>query len=138
MFLFRFISKLYTVVGLVILPTASISCERFEVAVPVDIAEALGGLECAPYAELGSGQGVICEWGFEYRAERATQHYDTLVRRVSECFPDLDFDDDDQVNHPDTYTQAIFELPKVNLAVSLKDKAALSQTLVFLKITASN
>jgi hypothetical protein len=44
---------------------------------------------------------------------------------------------DQSVNHPDAYDLRLFRLDGAEFAVSLKDKGALQQTLVFLRVPQS-
>ena len=91
--------------------------------------------KCTRSLVLSGGSQVHCGWAFAYRASEATLAFQYLVSTVSACpgaaahvTADLD------VNHPDFYDLQTFRLGGQEIGVSLKDKAALSETYVFLRV----
>ncbi|MDG1169095.1 MAG: hypothetical protein P8N14_07850 [Sulfitobacter sp.] len=70
-------------------------------------------------------------WVFAYRSDSATQAFETLLRQIANCGGESVKQDQD-VNHPDFYDLHLFNFAENTVGVSLKDKGALSQTLVFL------
>ncbi len=90
---------------------------------------------CTRSLMLAGGVQMHCGWAFAYRAPRARDAFDRLMRSVAACLgegaavtTDLD------VNHPDYYDLQTFQSGGQEIGVSLKDKAALSETYVFLRI----
>ncbi|WP_334067799.1 hypothetical protein [Nereida ignava] len=61
-----------------------------------------------------------------------------LDATLANCFPAREMNGAvDIVNHPDSFDQKQFCAPEYDLSLSLKDKATLSQTLVFLRLDES-
>lgn len=93
------------------------------------------GAESCASSRTGSGEVAIhCAWAFPYREHRATEMFEALARSVSDCLgaetepiPDLG------VNHPDSYYLHHFRVADATLAVSMKDKAALGKTYIFIR-----
>lgn len=90
--------------------------------------------DCTMSIAIGGARTLHCHWQFEYRAESATNKFDDLHSALKACSGDTDPVTDQQVNHPDFYDQARFDIDGIPVTVSLKDKGALQQTLVFLAI----
>jgi hypothetical protein len=100
---------------------------------------ALQGHETAGYACLASlntkGQRSLhCMWTFPYRAGAATAAFDMLLAEVTICST-ADAQHDQGVNHPDFYDLRQFAFADRTVGVSIKDKGALQQTLVFLTVS---
>ncbi len=92
--------------------------------------------DCTTSLQLGGGQQVQCGWPFAYRAEEATAAFGRLNDAVTACLgPDVAITQDQSVNHPDFYDLRIYRSANQEMGVSLKDKAALQQTYVFLRIS---
>lgn len=92
--------------------------------------------ECSTSLQLGGGQQVQCGWPFAYRADAASAAFDQLNETVAACLgPDTVASRDQSVNHPDFYDLRLYQIAGMETAVSLKDKAALQQTYVFLRIS---
>ena len=85
---------------------------------------------------MGGGRSLHCMWAFAYRSEAATQAFETLLNQIGKCGGDSAVQDQD-VNHPDFYDLRLFSVADNTVGVSLKDKGALSQTLVFLTFAKS-
>ena len=91
--------------------------------------------QCTRSLVLSGGSQVHCGWAFSYRATAATNAFEHLVNTVTGCLGGAAHVTADQdVNHPDFYDLQTFQLNGREIAVSLKDKAALSQTYVFLRV----
>ena len=75
-----------------------------------------------------------CRWDFGYRATEAAELLRTINIEVQRCFGLQSRKIEDGVNHPDTYEQRLYRLGGINISLSLKDKAALSQSFVSLQI----
>lgn len=97
-------------------------------ALPNDGAAQAG---CRTSLNIGGGKSLHCMWVFAYRSDSATQAFETLMRQIANCGGESVKQDQD-VNHPDFYDLHLFNFAENTVGVSLKDKGALSQTLVFL------
>jgi hypothetical protein len=95
-------------------------------------------LDSASYCRVTKtlrGSAYHCGWEFPHRAQEAYDRFDDLVRRVDACIGrDVVGQNDRNVNHPDTYALRRYETPRAEVSVSLKDKSALEQTFVFIRI----
>ncbi|WP_108815505.1 hypothetical protein [Loktanella sp. Alg231-35] len=90
--------------------------------------------ECTTSLILGGGTQVQCGWPFAYRADEATAAFERLNEAVAACLgPTATASHDQSVNHPDFYDLRLYQAEGQETAVSLKDKAALRQTYVFLR-----
>ncbi len=90
--------------------------------------------ECGLSATLAGQTAVHCAWAFALRASEARVFFDGMVGSVTTCFgneiaPIRDLG----VNHPDSYDLRQYRFEDVTLSLSLKDKAALGKTYVFLR-----
>lgn len=93
---------------------------------------------CRQSLMLGGGAQLHCGWAFPYRSDAASQAFEHLVRTVATCLGDeARITADLDVNHPDYYDLQTFTLERREVGVSLKDKATLAQTFVFLRVTLS-
>ena len=94
--------------------------------------------KCTRSLMLSGGSQMHCGWAFSYRVPDARQAFDDLVNSVTDCLgPAARTVTDQDVNHPDYYDLQTFRLNGREIGVSLKDKAALSKTYVFLRVAAS-
>lgn len=76
-----------------------------------------------------------CAWEFPYRSAQAPETFDALLGLIRGCFGDsADLRRDQGVNHPDSYDLRQARLDGVDFSVSIKDKAALNATFVFLRV----
>ena len=91
--------------------------------------------ECALALQLGGLRTMTCQWPFELRDAQARETFEQLAQGIETCTGTIVLlDQDQQVNHPDTYDLRKFEKESIAIDVSLKDKGALQQTFVFLRI----
>jgi len=89
--------------------------------------------KCRDYrAETGT-RGSACQWTYDYRDASAIDHARALQTTITACHPGLTAPEDTLVNHPDSYELWEWETETGTFAVSVKDKAALQKTLVFLR-----
>lgn len=92
--------------------------------------------DCTTSLMLTGGTQVHCGFGFAYRAPAATTAFEGLVNAVMDCLGDaVKVTADLDVNHPDFYDLQTFQLKGREIGVSLKDKATLSQTFVFVRVS---
>lgn len=91
--------------------------------------------DCQTSLAMSGQRHLHCHWSFDYRSDAATAAFEGLVDAMTVCLgPDTSLRADTSVNHPDAYDQQIFELAGRAYAVSIKDKGALQQTLVFVRV----
>ena len=84
--------------------------------------------------ELGA-KTYLCRWTFPYRASVATRVFEDMDRDIGQCFENaVALPADKIVNHPDSYDLRRYRIENMMIAVSLKDKAALDRTLMFLRL----
>lgn len=88
---------------------------------------------CSTSKTLGGGSSEDCFWRFEFRSERAIAGFAKLADHLKACSAYFSSDPEPRVNHPDSFEQVHATMGTVGLRLSLKDKAALSESLVFLK-----
>lgn len=92
---------------------------------------------CRVSLSLSGAKAAHCGWAFPYRAPEAQAGFEALLTAARTCVgadaPDLT---DQPVNHPDAY--ALHQLTGQGraLGVSLKDKAGLQESFVFLRVMA--
>ena len=102
---------------------------------PITLPQIKVPVTCTEFVELGEGSSRRCTWAFEYRDPAAQAAFDMLGAAIAECLgPKVQMTEDKDVNHPDFYALQSFRAEGHMAAVSLKDKAALSETFVFLRI----
>ncbi len=91
--------------------------------------------ECRVSLSLGRGQQQNCHWAFDYRSVAARDALADVLDAVTTCLgPDITVTTDQNVNHPDAYDLRLIDHADQQYAVSLKDKGALGQTLVFVRL----
>lgn len=89
---------------------------------------------CAPYVDADSGPATACFWTFDYRAAAAADLARRLWRDLTSCRPGAEPGPQGAVNHPDSYSLRIWSTETATYGVSVKDKGALGQTLVILRL----
>ena len=89
---------------------------------------------CQTYAVQSPGDSTACHWAFAYRSEEAIERAEEIWAHVSQCYPGAEQARDQIVNHPDSYLPRTWLGETAARTVSVKDKAQLNQTLVFLRI----
>jgi len=76
--------------------------------------------------------GAVCQWRFAYRNTQARGLFEHFSAALESCIgPQVALDGG--VNHPDSYDLRQFNAAGGVVFVSIKDKAALQQTIVFLR-----
>ena len=89
---------------------------------------------CQTYAVQTPGDSTACHWAFGYRSHEAIERAEEIWAHVSQCYPGTEQARDQIVNHPDSYLPRTWLGEKAARTVSVKDKAQLNKTLVFLRI----
>jgi len=96
----------------------------------------LNGATCQQSLELSGTTKDTCYWTYPYRSPEAEAAFAQWSDALLTCFGAEQAQLSDQpVNHPDSYTLHRFDAGTAQVSLSLKDKAALGQTLVFLQIS---
>lgn len=91
--------------------------------------------DCRSSRAVSGARHVHCSWSFEYRSDAAATAFQRLTGALAGCLgPDVSMTVDSSVNHPDAYDLRIFDRKGQEFAVSVKDKGALQQTLVFIRV----
>ena len=81
------------------------------------------------------GRAYRCVWDYAYRDERAYAEFDRFVGSLSRCFGRIAKEHVDRnVNHPDFYAARRYVMAQGEVKVSVKDKAALGSTFVFISV----
>lgn len=83
--------------------------------------------------DLDACEGAVCQWRFDYRSKSATGLYDMFSKQLENCLGS-EVTVDEGVNHPDSYDLRQYQSKSGMIYVSIKDKAALQQTIVFLRV----
>ena len=89
---------------------------------------------CSGYLAETGGLSVSCYWSWPYRNIDAKRFADALWSDVQMCREGQSLDPDTPVNHPDSYILRQWQTAQNLFAVSIKDKAARGETLVFLRV----
>jgi hypothetical protein len=93
----------------------------------------LAQVDCAPSRGLGGTVSLHCAWPFEYRSMQSLDAFESLLGQVAACANPIAADTS-SVNHPDSYDLRQFSSGVGVISVSPKDKGALNQTYVFLRV----
>lgn len=88
---------------------------------------------CTRSIGLGGTKALHCGWPFGYRSAEAQIAFEAMLGDVRQCADPITVPPS-VVNHPDSYDLLQFNFGPAIVSVSLKDKAALAKTYVFLRI----
>lgn len=88
---------------------------------------------CGTTAGLNNAQTATCRWDFDLRAKHARMLFEARLAELQSCLPQYSQKTDDPVNHPDSYLLETFSQGSTRISISLKDKAQLQQSFVFLR-----
>lgn len=103
---------------------------------PSHLSTALGSSDCQLALQLG-GVTHYCVWEYPFRAPEAASAYEHLSTALGACLGNRATERDDLgVNHPDTFSSRQFDIDGISVTVSLKDKAALGKSLIFIRVMA--
>jgi hypothetical protein len=92
---------------------------------------------CSTYRTQASTTGTSCFWSHPYRGAAVPHIAADLWQSLTICRPGQILPQDSQVNHPDSYDLREWAHGADNYALSVKDKAALNRTLIFLRFEPS-
>ena len=91
------------------------------------------GAACTTYQGQSRRAGVSCHWTFTFRADAANTQAADLWSSLKDCRAGAELGPDAQVNHPDSYDLREWSAGRDIYRVSVKDKGALGETLVFFR-----
>ena len=99
-----------------------------------DLENHLDGAEaCQSALQLGGASSFHCQWGFSYRSKAGSDAFRAMDALLRQCLDAAPVDaDGSPVNHPDSFDQRHYRATGFMLSLSLKDKAALARSFVFL------
>ena len=98
----------------------------------------LSGTPDCSIAQLATAAAYHCVWRFPLQAPAARRQFADLVSGLLTCLGPGSLAERDQgVNHPDFYDARRFETGGIELIVSIKDKSALENTFVNLRVHAA-
>lgn len=92
--------------------------------------------ECGQFLDSASQPAQFCQWQFPYRSKAAKDAYLASETALDGCF-NKQAADTNAVNHPDSYDQLLYTTDEHLISLSLKDKAQLNSTFLFLRIEAA-
>ncbi|MEP5731806.1 MAG: hypothetical protein ABJL67_20800 [Sulfitobacter sp.] len=92
---------------------------------------------CRRSLSAGGGSALHCMWSFAYRTDAAMQAFTQILGQMSTCGA-TQIRQDQSVNHPDFYDLRSYDFPNTTVGVSIKDKGALQQTLIFVTLSAAS
>jgi hypothetical protein len=97
--------------------------------------DAPDGVTCQTILLISGQYQRSCYRSYPYRSGDARAAFASIGFELADCLGAKAVQSVDRsVNHPDSYELHRYQLNGVEYAVSLKDKAALQQTLVFLRV----
>ncbi|WP_152912319.1 hypothetical protein [Candidatus Rhodobacter oscarellae] len=115
-------------------PASAGSCAALRDFIAGPAIAVLSGATCRD-ALTETGAGGFCQWGYAYRSEAARAGFARQVAKLTECFPDAaPQPSPHRVNHPDTHDVRLFDLGDTRITISLKDKARLGKSFVFMQV----
>jgi hypothetical protein len=115
-------------------PAQAQSCDRVQTIEAVsDTGDAPMGAICRTYKGQSGTQGASCHWPFEYRDPSAQTIGRELWQEVQHCREGAQLTENNEVNHPDSYDLLVWETKNGIYHISVKDKGALQQTLLFFR-----
>ena len=114
---------------------AAQTCDAFAQFMLGKDAPTLNGRQatCSTSKVLGEGTSTDCYWVFDYRVEEAQRSFRNMVGDLSSCTDDGVRTEAKGVNHPDSFAQVTGRIGGQEVSLSLKDKGASGQTLIFLR-----
>jgi hypothetical protein len=82
---------------------------------------------------MGGGVSEDCYWRYGFRSDEARTAFRDLSALLRACSDAPVTEQGAAVNHPDSFDQITARVGGRDVSLSLKDKGALGQTLVFLR-----
>ncbi len=90
--------------------------------------------QCGTALSETASREIHCRWSFDYRSDESIEMQDRMASDIRDCLGASTISPEQGVNHPDTYDQQLYRAGDMALSVSLKDKAAMQRSFVFLRI----
>ena len=91
--------------------------------------------KCSRSLSQTGAHAINCAWPFSYRSAEAQAAFGDILSELSKCLGTNASESQDLgVNHPDFYDLREFRFDRGEVGVSIKDKGALQQTYVFLRV----
>lgn len=91
---------------------------------------------CSFSLDTHGAKSANCNWAFSYRSAEANGAFKDMLAELSACADMASgIETDQSVNHPDFYDLRLMRITGGEMGLSIKDKAAIQQTLVFLRLT---
>ncbi len=91
---------------------------------------------CSFSLDTRGTKSANCNWAFSYRSAEATGTFKDKLAMLSVCADKASgIVTDQSVNHPDFYDLRLMRIAGGEVGLSIKDKAAIQQTFVFLRLT---
>ena len=93
-------------------------------------------LTCGTSRSIAGATEQHCFATFPYRSDEAGENFTRLSDELQGCLAlGESYLEDSPVNHPDSFVQRLFFFGETSVSLSIKDKAANSETLVFVKMS---
>lgn len=89
--------------------------------------------KCSTSIAIGGAQSMDCHWAFDFRDMAARAAYAELTGLLGACADGALEVQAAHVNHPDSFDQVLAVVAGHSVSLSLKDKAVMGQTLIFLR-----
>lgn len=90
---------------------------------------------CTTSKVLGGSVSTDCYWNFDFRSDAARAFFEGQTNALRRCADNEVTIEGATVNHPDSFDQFTAKIDGRDVSLSLKDKGALRQTLVFLRVS---
>ena len=89
---------------------------------------------CTTFLTETTKTGVSCHWVFDFRDAEARAFAADIWDTLKVCRDGVSLEEDQRVNHPDSYDLQSWRTREGTYSISIKDKGALNQTFVFLRL----
>jgi len=109
-------------------------CDMLEEMIAGRAVASTDAMLCSSSKGQSGATAQHCRWPFSFRAADAHAAFEAVSADVAACLNAPAKTEEGEVNHPDTYDQRLFETQSGMISVALKDKGALQQTFVFLRV----
>lgn len=118
--------------------TAATSSQNVSAELVKTMLDGFGGspATCGFSMDLSGSRSANCHWAFSFRSDEANRTFADILAKLSACAdPATGIQTDRPVNHPDFFDLRMLRVRGGEVGLSLKDKTALQQTYVFLRLT---
>lgn len=94
----------------------------------------LGAPDCGSSRGQNGAGAFHCAWVFPLRADAAARAFGSLHHVLISCGAVAGSKEEPAVNHPDSYAQRRFDYHTARISLALKEKSALRQSYLFLRV----